>query len=58
MKKAKLNELKGESRKADTELAKLRDDNTDAVRLTPDAMIQENAYIQVKSYTRAVYTHG
>jgi uncharacterized membrane protein len=48
LKKAKLNELKGQSRKAEGQLAKLMDDNTDAVRLTPDDMLQEKAYIQVR----------
>eukprot|EP00879_Flechtneria_rotunda_P017327 GHRR01018151.1.p1 GENE.GHRR01018151.1~~GHRR01018151.1.p1 ORF type:complete len:898 (+),score=438.17 GHRR01018151.1:161-2854(+) len=46
LKKAKLNELKGESRKAGFAIAKMRDDDTDAQRLTPDDCVQENAYIQ------------
>jgi hypothetical protein len=47
LKKAKLNELKGESRKAEAAIAKMRDDDTDAQRLTPDDCMEENAYIQV-----------
>lgn len=47
LKKAKLNELKGESRKTEGSIAKIRDDDTDAQRLTPDDCVQENAYIQV-----------
>eukprot|EP00775_Hariotina_reticulata_P005882 gene5882-6123_t len=46
LKKAKLNELKGESRKAEASIAKMRDDDTDAQRLTPDDCMEENAYIQ------------
>eukprot|EP00882_Tetradesmus_deserticola_P013923 GHRQ01014789.1.p1 GENE.GHRQ01014789.1~~GHRQ01014789.1.p1 ORF type:complete len:353 (+),score=107.44 GHRQ01014789.1:1145-2203(+) len=46
MKKAKLNELKGDSRKTDAAIAKMRDDDADAQRLTPDDCLQENAYIQ------------
>lgn len=47
MKKAKLNELRGESRKAETDIAKCRDEDTDAQRLTPDGCVVENNYIQV-----------
>jgi cell division protein FtsB len=47
LKKAKLNELKGDSRKTESAIAKIRDDDTDAQRLTPDDCVEENAYIQV-----------
>ncbi|KAF6261763.1 hypothetical protein COO60DRAFT_1636588 [Scenedesmus sp. NREL 46B-D3] len=46
LKKAKLNELKGDSRKTDAAIAKMRDDDADAQRLTPDDCVEENAYIQ------------
>jgi len=49
LKKAKLNELRGESRKAEADIAKIRDDDVDAQRLTPDGCIVENNYIQVSS---------
>eukprot|EP00878_Enallax_costatus_P035713 GHUV01039918.1.p1 GENE.GHUV01039918.1~~GHUV01039918.1.p1 ORF type:complete len:245 (+),score=71.35 GHUV01039918.1:584-1318(+) len=52
LKKAKLNELKGESRKNESAIAKIRDDDTDAQRLTPDDNIDENSYIQVGSLFR------
>lgn len=48
MKKAKLNELRGDSRKAEADIAKIRDDDTDAQRLTPDGCVVENNYIQVR----------
>jgi ATP-dependent protease ClpP protease subunit len=48
LKKAKLNELKGDSRKTESAIAKIRDDDTDAQRLTPDDCVEENAYIQVR----------
>jgi cell division protein FtsB len=47
IKKAKLNELKGDSRKTEAAISKIRDDDTDAQRLTPDDCVEENAYIQV-----------
>jgi hypothetical protein len=47
LKKAKLNELRGDSRKAEADIAKIRDDDTDAQRLTPDGCVVENNYIQV-----------
>eukprot|EP00877_Chromochloris_zofingiensis_P014096 jgi/Chrzof1/8940/Cz03g30020.t1 len=46
LKKSKLNELKGESRRLENTINKLRDDNTDAERLTPGDMLEENVYIQ------------
>lgn len=49
LKKSKLNELKGESRRLENTINKLRDDNTDAERLTPGDMLEENVYIQVHS---------
>ncbi|KAI8463263.1 MAG: hypothetical protein J3K34DRAFT_527117, partial [Monoraphidium minutum] len=45
-KKAKLNELQGEAQRLGNHLQKLRDDNTDAQRMTPGDMLEENAYIQ------------
>ncbi len=48
LKKAKLNELRGESRKAEADIARCRDDDTDAQRLTPDGCVVENNYIQVR----------
>ena len=47
LKKAKLNELRGDSRKAEADIAKIRDDDVDAQRLTPDGCVVENNYIQV-----------
>lgn len=35
-------------RRLSIHLGRLRDDNTDAVRLTPGEMAEENAYIQVR----------
>lgn len=52
LKKAKLNELKGESRKNESAIAKIRDDDTDAQRLTPDDNVDENSYIQVSTVGR------
>jgi hypothetical protein len=49
LKKAKLNELRGESRKAEADIARCRDDDTDAQRLTPDGCVVENNYIQVST---------
>jgi hypothetical protein len=49
LKKAKLNELKGESRRLDGCIARARDDNTDAQRLTPGPCAEEHNYIQVSS---------
>jgi hypothetical protein len=49
LKKAKLNELRRESRKAEAEIARCRDDDTDAQRLTPDGCVVENNYIQVSA---------
>ncbi|WIA19827.1 hypothetical protein OEZ85_005735 [Tetradesmus obliquus] len=46
LKKAKLNELKGDSRKTEAAIAKIRDEDTDVQRLTPDDCVEENAYIQ------------
>lgn len=51
LKKAKLNELHGESRKAEADIARCRDDDTDAQRLTPDGCVVENNYIQVSRPT-------
>lgn len=53
LKKAKLNELRGESRRAETDIAKIRDDDTDAQRLTPDGCVVENNYIQVTAVSTA-----
>jgi hypothetical protein len=47
LKKSKLNELKGDSRKAEASIARIRDDDTDAQRLTPDGCVEETTYIQV-----------
>jgi hypothetical protein len=49
LKKAKLNELRGESRKAEADIAKCRDEDVDAQRLTPDGCVVENNYIQVRT---------
>ncbi|KAG2493525.1 hypothetical protein HYH03_008339 [Edaphochlamys debaryana] len=46
LKKAKLNEIREEVRRKEKGLAKGRDDNTDAVRLTPGELSGESAYIQ------------
>lgn len=54
LKKAKLNELRGESRKAEADIAKIRDDDTDAQRLTPDGCVVENNYIQVSTQAAPV----
>lgn len=48
LKKAKLNELRGESRKAEADITKCRDEDVDAQRLTPDGCVVENNYIQVR----------
>lgn len=46
LKKAKLNELKEEARRAEIQLNKSKDANTDAVRLTPGELTGEVDYIQ------------
>ncbi|KXZ50885.1 hypothetical protein GPECTOR_14g134 [Gonium pectorale] len=46
LKKAKLNELREEVRRKEGTLKKGHDDNTDAVRLTPGELSEEQAYIQ------------
>jgi len=45
LKKAKLNELSEETRRKEKSLDRQRDENTDAVRMTPAAMSEENDYI-------------
>ena len=46
MKKSRLNELAEETRRKEAVSAKLKDDNTDASRLTPEQLADEMAYIQ------------
>jgi hypothetical protein len=46
MKKSRLNELAEETRRKERLIAKTNDDNTDAVRLTPEQLADEMAYIQ------------
>lgn len=46
MKKTRLNELAEETRRKENVSAKIKDDNTDAVRLTPEQLEDELAYIQ------------
>ncbi|GFR48576.1 hypothetical protein Agub_g10479 [Astrephomene gubernaculifera] len=46
LKKAKLNELREEVRRKESGLNRGRDDNTDATRLTPGELSEEQAYIQ------------
>mmetsp|Transcript_13769 Transcript_13769/g.29648 ORF Transcript_13769/g.29648 Transcript_13769/m.29648 type:complete len:722 (-) Transcript_13769:508-2673(-) len=46
LKKAKLNELHEETRRKEGTLSKMKDDNTDAARLTPAELSEEQAYIQ------------
>lgn len=58
LKKAKLNELRGESRKAEADIARCRDDDTDAQRLTPDGCVVENNYIQVSTHLRTSSCSG
>lgn len=53
LKKAKLNELKTEARRAEEAIGRARDDATDAQRLTPDGCLAENAYIQVRTHMHA-----
>lgn len=46
LKKAKLNELREDVRRKEKHLSTNRDDNTDAARLTPGELSEEQAYIQ------------
>lgn len=45
LKKAKLNELKGDTKRKDNIISRIRDDKTDAQRLTPGALLAENDYV-------------
>lgn len=46
LKKAKLNELREETKRKEKYIDKTRDDRTDAQRLTPGELTEESAYIQ------------
>jgi hypothetical protein len=46
LKKAKLNELAEETKRKEKLMSTLRDDNTDASRLTPGELSEETDYIQ------------
>lgn len=57
LKKAKLNELKEEARRKDTSLAKMRDDQTDAKRMTPPELSEQAAYIEVRAHSSPDKAH-
>lgn len=46
LKKAKLNELREETRRKESTVNKMGDDSTDCKRLTPEELSEEQAYIQ------------
>jgi len=58
MKKAKLNELREETRRKENAINKINDEKTDAKRLTPGELSEENNYIQQlqdKMFTPCAY---